>query len=233
MAARALLFNPLMTRPARIRTRAHIDAAAAHLSENCEHMAFMIEAIDGPIATRLRPGGFGTLLHSIVSQQVSVASAAAIWGRLEQAVDPLTPENFLRKRDATMRKVGLSAPKVRYGRALAQAIVAGDLELQRLPRMSDEDAIAHLTQVPGIGQWTAEIYLMFSLGRPDVFPSGDIALQNTFQMVVGLDERPSAKEIAVIAERWSPYRAVAARVLWTYLRHLRMMEKAKNSETYP
>jgi len=196
-------------------------------------MAFMIEAIDGPIPTRLRPGGFGTLLHSIVSQQVSVASAAAIWGRVEQNIDPLTPENFLRKRDATMRKCGLSAPKVRYGRALAQAIVAGDLEFQRLPRMSDEDAMAHLTQVPGIGQWTAEIYLMFSLGRPDVFPSGDIALQNTYQMVAGLNERPTTKEIAVIAERWSPWRAVAARVLWTYLRHLRMMEKAKNSETYP
>jgi DNA-3-methyladenine glycosylase II len=99
--------------------------------------------------------------------------------------------------------------------------------------MGDEDAIAHLTQVPGIGQWTAEIYLMFSLGRPDVFPSGDIALQNTFQIVAGLDERPSTREIAVIAERWAPYRAVAARVLWTYLRQLRMMERAKNDQTYP
>lgn len=233
MAARAFLFNPLMTRPARIRTRAHIDAAAAHLAGTCEHMALMIETIDRPIPTRLRPGGFEALLRSIVSQQVSIASAAAIWARVEQNIDPLTPENFLRKRATTMRKCGLSAPKARYGRALAEAVVCGDLDFKQLPRLNDEDAMAHLTQVPGIGQWTAEIYLMFSLGRPDVFPSGDIALQNTYQIVAGLEERPTAKEIAVIAERWSPYRAVAARVLWTYLRHLRMMDKAKNSETYP
>jgi len=219
--------------PPRIRTRAHVDAAAAHLAGNCEHMALMIGALEEPIPTRLRPGGFEALLRSIVSQQVSIASAAAIWARVEQNIDPLTPENFLRKRATTLRKCGLSAPKARYGRALAKAIVDGDLAFDRLPKMTDEEAMAHLCQVPGIGQWTAEIYLMFSLGRPDVFPSGDIALQNTYQIVAGLNERPTAKEIAVIAERWSPYRAVAARVLWTYLRHLRMMEKAKNSETYP
>jgi len=217
----------------RIRTRAHIDAAAAHLADTCEHMELMISALEGPIPTRLRPGGFEALLRSIVAQQVSVASATAIWARVEENIDPLTPENFLRKRAATMRKCGLSRPKARYGRALSEALVSGALDLKRLPRMADEDAIAHLTQVPGIGQWTAEIYLMFSLGRPDVFPSGDIALQNTFQLVAGLDERPSTNEIAVIAERWSPYRAVAARVLWTYLRQLRMMEKAKDSKTYP
>jgi len=219
--------------PSRIRTRAHIDAAAAHLCDNCEHMALMIGTLDEPIPTRLRPGGFEALLRSIVSQQVSVASAAAIWGRLEAAVDPLTPENFLRKRATTLRKIGLSGQKARYGRALAEAVASGDLDFELLPKMGDEDAIAHLTQVPGIGQWTAEIYLMFSLGRPDIFPSGDLALQNTYQLVAGLEDRPTAKEMIVIAERWSPYRAVAARVLWTYLRHLRMMEKAKNSETYP
>jgi DNA-3-methyladenine glycosylase II len=223
----------MATPPTRIRTRAHIDAAAVHLCEACEHMDLMIGALEEPIPTRLRPGGFEALLRSIVSQQVSVASAAAIWGRLEQAVDPLTPENFLRKRAATLRKVGLSAQKARYGRALAEAIARGELDLTRLPRMGDEDAIAHLTQVPGIGQWTAEIYLMFSLGRPDVFPSGDLALQNTYQLVAELEDRPTAKEMAEIANRWSPYRAVAARVLWTYLRHLRMMEKAKNDQTYP
>jgi len=219
--------------PRRIRTRAHIDAGAAHLSGACEHMELMISALEEPIPTRLRPGGFEALLRSIVSQQVSVASAAAIWARVEENIDPLTPENYLRKRATTLRKCGLSGPKARYGRALSEALVSGALDLKRLPRMGDEDAIAHLTQVPGIGQWTAEIYLMFSLGRPDVFPSGDIALQNTFQIVVGLDERPSTNEIAVIAERWSPYRAVAARVLWTYLRQLRMMERAKNDQTYP
>ncbi len=217
----------------RLRTRAHIGEAAAHLSAACPHMARMVGELETPIPTRLRRGGFDALLRSIVSQQVSVASAAAIWGRLEKAIDPLTPENFLRKRATTLRKIGLSSQKARYGRALSEALISGTLDLKRLTRMEDAAAMEHLTQVPGIGQWTAEIYLMFSLGRPDVFPSGDIALQNTYQIVARLDERPNAKEIAVIAEKWSPYRAVAARVLWTYLRQLRMAEKQKNSETYP
>ena len=217
----------------RIRTRAQIDQAAAHLSGACPHMALMVDELKTPIPTRLRRGGFDTLLRSIVSQQVSVASAAAIWGRLKAAIDPLTPQNFLRKRAATLRRLGLSRQKARYGRALSEALVTGALELKRLPRMADEEAMEHLTQVPGIGQWTAEIYLMFSLGRPDVFPSGDLALQNTYRHVAGLGERPSAKEFTVIAERWSPYRAVAARILWTYLRQLRRAEKQKNGETYP
>jgi len=216
-----------------IKTRAHVDQGVEELAKLCPYMDQMIGALEGPVPTRLRKGGFAALLHAIVSQQVSVSSAAAIWERLEGHIDPLTPENFLSKRNTTMREIGLSRPKEKYGRALSTALVSGTLRLNTLSRMSNDDAMAHLCEVPGIGQWTAEIYLMFCLGKPDIFPSGDIALQNVYQAVAGLEERPSSKEMAVIAERWSPWRSVAARVLWTYLRQMRMQEKSKNVETYP
>lgn len=217
----------------RIRTRAHIDQGTEYLRGACPHMALMLAALDGPVPMRTRKGGFEALLHMIVSQQVSVASANAIWARLEAGLDPLTPEAILRKRDATLQAFGLSRPKVRYAKEIAGAIAEGRLRLGALARMENDEAIAHLTAVPGIGQWTAEIYLMFCLGRPDIFPSGDIALQNTYQMAARLPARPNAKEMAVIAEAWSPWRAVAARVLWTYLRQHRMQKSRKNSETYP
>jgi DNA-3-methyladenine glycosylase II len=214
-----------MTAPIkRLCTRAHFDTAAAHLCEACEHMDFMVTALEEPIPTRLRAPGFEALLKAIVGQQVSIAAAASIWGRLEATIDPMTPENFLRKRGTTLRKCGLSAQKARYGRELAKAIATGALDIDGLPRMADEDAILHLTQVPGIGQWTAEIYLLSCLGRPDVFPAGDLALQATYQQVAGLEDRPTTKEMAEIALRWSPYRAVAARILWTYLHHVRRLE---------
>ena len=217
----------------RIRTRADVDQAVAALAELCPHMKLMISELDGPVPTRLRKGGFEALLHAIVSQQVSVASAASIWARVEECVDPLTPENFLTKRDSTMRKIGLSRPKEKYCRALSLALVDGTLNLQSLSRRTDEDAMAHLCEVPGIGPWTAEIYLMFCLGKPDIFPAGDIALQNMYRDVAGLEGRPGNKEMAQIAEKWSPWRSIAARVLWTYLRQMRMQKDAKNAETYP
>lgn len=217
----------------RIRTRSDVDEGVAALAKLCPHMEFMIGELEVPVPTRLRKPGFEALLHAIVSQQVSVASAASIWGRMEELVDPLTPENFLKKRDATMRKVGLSRPKEKYGRALSTALVTGTLNLKVLPRMADEEAMAHLCEVPGIGQWTAEIYLMFCLGKPDIFPGGDVALQNTYQKVAKLELRPTTKEMAEIAIRWSPWRSVAARVLWTYLRQMRMQEQSRNAETYP
>ncbi len=217
----------------RIRTRAHIDAGVAHLWRTCPHMRRAINALNTPIPLRTRKGGFDALLHMIVSQQVSVASAAAIWARVEAGIDPMTPEVLLRKRETSLLALGLSRPKVRYARALAQAIVDERLQLGRLARMENDEAMAHLIAVPGIGQWTAEIYLMFCLGKPDIFPSGDIALQNTYQMIANLEARPSTKEMVVIAEKWSPWRAVAARVLWTYLRQTRIEASAKRSETYP
>ena len=219
--------------PPRIRTQAHINEGVAALCAICPDMSRTVAELECPVPTRLRKGGYETLLHAIVGQQVSVASASAIWARLTAAINPLEPEVLLRKRNVTLQKIGLSRPKVRYVRALSQAIVDGKLDLGMLPRLSDEDAIAQLTHVPGVGLWTAEIYLMFCLGRWDVFPSADVAIQNQWAAIARLKERPTASQMAGIAERWSPYRSIAARVLWTHLRQTRMMAGSKNSEGLP
>lgn len=161
---------------------------------------------------RRRPG-FASLLRIIVEQQVSVASAKAIWGRLEDQVD-LVPKSVLQTDDETLRGVGLSGQKVRYARELATEIVEGRLNLEALKHLSEEDATTELVRVKGIGRWTAEIYLMFVLGRPDVWPAGDIALQNAVRDLFELGERPNVKEMDVLAEAWRPWRSVAARLFW-------------------
>lgn len=160
-----------------------------------------------------RQPGFASLLRIIVEQQVSVASANAIWGRLEDQVS-LVPEDLLRADDAILRGVGLSGQKIRYGRELATEILEGRLVLDTLQHMSEEDATAELVRVKGIGRWTAEIYLMFVLGRPDVWPAGDIALQNAVRDLLELDVRPNVKEMDVLSEPWRPWRSVAARLFW-------------------
>ncbi len=160
-----------------------------------------------------RQPGFASLLRIIVEQQVSVASANAIWGRLEDQVN-LVPEDMLRADDTTLRGVGLSGQKIRYGRELATEIIEGRLALDTLQHMSEEDATAELVRVKGIGRWTAEIYLMFVLGRPDVWPAGDIALQNAVRDLLELDVRPNVKEMDVLSEPWRPWRSVAARLFW-------------------
>ncbi|NQV20090.1 MAG: DNA-3-methyladenine glycosylase 2 family protein [Rhodospirillales bacterium] len=160
-----------------------------------------------------RQPGFASLLRIIVEQQVSVASANAIWGRLEDQVN-LVPEDLLRADDTTLRGVGLSGQKIRYGRELATEIIEGRLVLDTLQHMSEEDATAELVRVKGIGRWTAEIYLMFVLGRPDVWPAGDVALQNAVRDLLELDVRPNVKEMDVLSEPWRPWRSVAARLFW-------------------
>jgi len=160
-----------------------------------------------------RQPGFASLLRIIVEQQVSVASANAIWGRLEDQVN-LVPEDLLRADDTTLRGVGLSGQKIRYGRELATEIIEGRLVLDTLQHMSEEDATAELVRVKGIGRWTAEIYLMFVLGRPDVWSAGDIALQNAVRDLLELDVRPNVKEMDVLSEPWRPWRSVAARLFW-------------------
>jgi DNA-3-methyladenine glycosylase II len=173
----------------------------------------------GPLPLRRREEGFATLLHAIVGQQVSVASASAIWGRLEVAglTDAVA---MARATDDDLRAVGLSRQKARYGRALAQA----DIDYNALRGVPDADVIATLVAVPGIGAWTAEIYAMFALGRADVFAHGDLALQEAARGLLGLAARPNAREMRLIAMDWSPWRAVAARVLWAYYRVLKARE---------
>lgn len=161
-----------------------------------------------------RNSGFPDLLRIIVEQQLSVASANAIWGRVRQTVRPLTPGRFLKAGEQALRAAGLSARKVEYGRGLAAEIVAGRLDLGALAALPDQAVLAELVRIKGIGRWTAEIYLMFVLGRPDVWPAGDLALANSAQAALGLKQRPGEKEMDALAEGWRPWRSVAARLFW-------------------
>ena len=197
-----------------IDTDADVKAGVAALRRKC---AFMKAAHDlaGHPPLRRRNGGFEGLVRIINGQQLSVASAAAIYARVEATIKPLTAKKLLAASDETLRGCGLSRPKIKTLRAISSAI-AGGLDLDSLADIPEADAIAQLTAVSGIGPWTADIYLMFCIGRADVFAPGDLALQIAAQMVMGLDARPSAREMADIAERWRPWRAVAARLLWTY-----------------
>jgi DNA-3-methyladenine glycosylase II len=167
----------------------------------------------GVLPLRLRPDGFAQLLSAIVSQQVSVASANAIWKRMQQA--RLTgPRKVLRASEEELRAAGLSRQKARYAKALAEARI----DYAALRDAPTDQVIATLVEVPGIGIWTAEIYAMFSLGRADVFAPGDLALQEAAKVLYGLDERPKEKALRQMAEAWSPWRSVAARILWAYYR---------------
>ncbi|WP_370269515.1 DNA-3-methyladenine glycosylase [Nioella sp.] len=165
----------------------------------------------GPLPLRRRKDGFDQVLSAIVSQQVSVAAADAIWGRLKNA--RLTgPRKIAWASDEDLRACGLSRQKIRYARALAEARI----DFPRLRHAPTEDVIAVLTEVPGIGRWTAEIYAMFSLGRADVFAPADLALQESARLLFDLPERPTERALRQMAEAWSPWRAVAARALWAY-----------------
>jgi len=126
----------------------------------------------------------------------------------------------------TLQACGLSGQKIRYARELAKAIRSGDLDLEALHKLDDDTAAAQLTQVKGVGTWTAEIYLMFAMGRPDIMPAGDLAIQVAAKNLMGLQERPSIKELRVIAERWAPYRTAAAIMLWQFYRKMPLMEQA-------
>ncbi len=163
--------------------------------------------------------GFAGLMRMIAGQQVSVQSARAIVGRLEERVAPLTAERFLKASDDDLKAVGLSRPKMRYGRILAEEIASGALDIGGLEALDDAAAIAALTRVKGIGQWTAEIYLLFALGRPDVWPVGDLALCIAAQHLKKLETRPGPKAMLALGEAWRPHRSTAARFLWHLYRH--------------
>lgn len=165
----------------------------------------------GDLPLRRRPDGFAQLLSAIVSQQVSVASARAIWAKLEDA-GAVTPDAVLRFDQDGLRDLGLSRQKARYACALAEA----GIDYDALRHASNDEVIKTLTSVTGIGVWTAEIYAMFSLGRADVFAPGDLALQEGARILFDLPERPKEKPLRQMAEAWSPWRSVAARALWAY-----------------
>jgi DNA-3-methyladenine glycosylase II len=164
---------------------------------------------------RVRTGGFEGLFHMIVDQQVSVASAAAIWARVSTGLDGVvTPERVLATEIDVLRGFGLSIQKATYGHEIARAQVEGRIDFDHLERLSDEEAIARLVAIKGVGKWTAETFLMFCEGRQDVFPGGDIALQEAIRWADGAPLRPTEKQTWARAEIWSPHRSVAAHLLW-------------------
>ena len=163
---------------------------------------------------RIRERGYATLLRTIVGQQVSIAAAASVWNKLEAALGTGCPPDALIAQDhETLRACGLSRQKQGYARSLAELILSGDLPLDALPE-DDEEAIAYLTRVKGIGRWSAEIYLLFAEGRPDIWPAGDLAVQAGLRKILELDARPSEKEARALAESWRPHRGGAALLTW-------------------
>jgi DNA-3-methyladenine glycosylase II len=163
-----------------------------------------------------RAPGFATLLHIILEQQVSLASALAAFNKLRAAIGAVTPEAFLTLDDAQLKAVGFSRQKARYGRALAQAVIDNTLDLDALGAMDDDDVRDTLVQLPGIGGWTVDVYLLMVLRRADAFPKGDLALLIAAQRLFALPQRPTPDEIEVMADAWRPHRATAARILWHF-----------------
>lgn len=163
---------------------------------------------------RIRERGYGTLLRTIVGQQVSVAAASSIWNKLELAVGTgLQPAAIAAAPDDLLRRAGLSRQKISYAKSLAEQVASGTLDLAALPA-DDEEAIVMLTRVKGIGRWSAEIYLLFAEGRADIWPAGDLAVQIEVGRIMGLSERPSEKATRALAEAWRPHRGAAAIFSW-------------------
>ena len=187
--------------------------AVAILAERDADLASVVAAF-GPPPLWERATGFPTLIHIILEQQVSLASARAAFDRLCAAVSPLTPAGFLTLDDATLKAVGFSRQKTGYGRALAQAVLEGELDLEALEGVEDGLVREQLTRVKGLGHWSADIYLLMALGRPDVWPRGDLALAAAAQEVKRLSQRPTSEDLARLAQGWRPWRSVAARILW-------------------
>ena len=177
-----------------------------------------IELAVGPLAVRSWPVGLPSLVRIILGQQLSSRAAQAIFKRLVEQLE-LTPENLVAAPESTLQQVGLSRAKVATCQRLAAAMLARDLDLERLPALSDAAAIVHLTQIKGIGVWTAEVYLLFCLERLSRFPAADLALQVGFQRLKQLDTRPTGKELLALTHHLHPYRGAVAHLLWHYYRH--------------
>jgi len=192
-----------------------IHEGVASLTAACPHMR-SIHALAGEPPLRRNPGGFEGLARIIVGQQLSVASAAAIWGRTRASLEPFTAAGFLGLDDAALKSAGLSGPKVRTLRGVAAALATGRLDLAAFDQAPDDLVRAALIELPGVGPWTADIYMMFCLGRADSWAPGDLALQIAVQRIMRKRKRPDAVAMVKLAEPWRPWRGVAARMLWAY-----------------
>lgn len=183
--------------------------------EQDAHLRQVISSYGYPPLWERQPG-FATLIHIILEQQVSLASAKACFDKLEKHLGVISPESFLTLSDETLLKVGFSRQKTRYSRILAQAIMAGDLDPGVFENQPDAQVFELLTKLTGIGPWTANIYLLMALGRPDIWPVGDLALVVALKDLYGLEQRPDREAFMELGKNYRPHRAVAARILWHY-----------------
>jgi DNA-3-methyladenine glycosylase II len=196
-----------------VRTTQSIRAGVEALAEREPAFARVVEQHGIPEPRSSEPGA-QTLLRTIVGQQVSVAAARSMWAKLEAAFgSPPDLQLLLAASDDELRAAGMSRQKSGYIRSLAQLVISGELELDKLPK-DDEEAIALLTRIKGIGRWSAEIYLLFAEGRADVFPAGDLAVMIELGRLMGVDDRPSEKQLRELGEAWKPYRGAAAILAW-------------------
>ena len=196
-----------------VRTTDSIRAAVEALAEREAAFAGVVERFGVPEPRSSEPGAH-TLLRTIVGQQVSVAAARSMWSKLEAAYgSPPDLRAILKASDEDLRLAGISRQKAGYARSLAQLVLSGELDLGSLPQ-DDEEAIAHLVKIKGIGRWSAEIYLLFAEGRADVWPAGDLAVQIEIGRLMGFDDKPSEKQLREIAEAWRPHRGAAAILAW-------------------
>ena len=212
----------------RIEKDADVEEALGALIAADPRLKRVLDAVES-VPLRRRSGGFEGLAEVITAQQISTAAAAAIWGRFTAAVMPFTPENVLAASEETLRAVGLSRPKIRTLAGVATACLDG-LSLDALHDLPPEDAIARMTELDGIGRWTAESYLLFCVGHPDVFPAGDLALQSAVHRGLRLRQRPDEKRLRALAARWAPWRGTAARLFWAYYRTLRQAGRSHGSK---
>ena len=196
-------------------TPAFIRSSLQEIAGRDEDIATALALVGYP-EPRNREPGFGSLINIILGQQVSALAAAAIRKRLELALDPLTPEAFQAASEDVLRAVGLSGRKIEYGRGLAAAILDGTLDTERLAGLADDEVVQTLTGIRGLGRWSAEIYMLFALGRHDTWPADDLAIQVAAQKLKRMRKRPDRKRLEKVARPWKPYRGVAALFLWHY-----------------
>ena len=196
-------------------TRKHLEAGLDAIAAREPAMARALAEVGYP-AERIRERGYRTMLRTIVGQQVSVAAAASVWRKLESLLgEAIPPEELLAAEFDALRSCGLSRQKQGYARSLCELVSAGEVDFAQLPA-DDEEAIATLTRIKGIGRWSAEIYLLFAEGREDIWPAGDLAVQVGLGRLLGLADRPSEKETRDLAEPWRPHRGAAAVFIWHY-----------------
>jgi DNA-3-methyladenine glycosylase II len=205
-----------MPKPHRISSAAHLEQAIDALIAADKRFHPVVARTGRPQFKPRRKHGFEALVDIVVSQQLSIAAADTIFGRVKEKVVPFDPPTLLATPAEVLRACGLSAPKQKHMKTIAAAILDGSLDLKRVRAMQDDDARAHLTAVKGIGPWTADIYLMSSLGRADIWPVGDVGLQAAITRVLKLKKRPNEKAMERLSKNWRPWRTVAARLFWIH-----------------